>query len=703
MVSKISAISLTETPPSLQPNPSGTREEYFILPGESMDTRWWVLHTETMLKSGDWRVRTTNLDNAPEGREVHWSSLLIWILAGLAGIFSLGSGAPAHTLVAEAAMIAGPVLLAAFLLFFCIVLTRRLGWLEFLFAATVLLGCHPVIANFQAGEADHHGLVIMFAFACVLFLWLGDIRDRSATSKSRKKVQDGCRDSRESVTLSAVFGAAALWISAATAIPILVGVAAGGVLSSVARRSDGRVCTSESWTHWGRVGCITSLGFYVLEYFPLHMGMRLEVNHPVYAFSWLVGGYWLAITTAAIQQRKMPDRRTSLAWFGLAIAGLLPAFLILLFRSDVFWVSDSFLLNLHKSYIHEFQSLPSMVRNYGNDWSFLLNYSWPIFVCLAMGAAALTGALKGEPLRAVLLLLPPTLLMQSLAIYQIRWASAAFVLWALIAIVMFYYAILLGSESRPWRWIYRGALAFCVISLIVGQIPQLLTVLREEQTCVSGKIDQEIGSGILLRDIAHRLIQSSPQKTPVVLTGPNSSTELAYHGRIKTLGTLYWENTPGLKNAAALFTSQTEEATRSAILSSGITHIVVPSWDNFTEAYNTLLGMKTSAVEPYLNLVLKGKEWPQWLRPFAYPIPGDSGLDSNAVKIYAVVPEQGHLEALFHRGVYHFDSGQFEEAKKLFDEVCREVPSHGPSLQYLQQIRDGANGKDQQSKTTDLP
>jgi predicted MFS family arabinose efflux permease len=40
---------------------------------------------------------------------------------------------------------------------------------------------------------------------------------------------------------------------------------------------------------------------------------------------------------------------------------------------------------------------------------------------------------------------------------------------------------------------------------------------------------------------------------PVVLTGPNASTEMTYHAGLRTVGTLYWENMPGLKRAARIF------------------------------------------------------------------------------------------------------------------------------------------------------
>lgn len=270
MVSKVSSLSLAETPPNFHANPSGTREEYLILPGGSMDARWWVLHTETLLKNRDWRVRTTDLDNAPQGREVHWSSSLIWLLAGLSSLLSLFSGQSAHIMVAEAAMIVGPIMLFGSLALISLLLIRRMGWMECLFCSVVILGSHPIFVNFQSGEADHHGLVILCGFGCLLCFWLGvwgHFPSPSKTSKNHPPLND---NNRKLITLSAVCAAAALWISAATAIPILVGTALGGLLCAIFGGA-GKTPTPDVWRHWGRVGCLASLGFYLLEYFPFHM------------------------------------------------------------------------------------------------------------------------------------------------------------------------------------------------------------------------------------------------------------------------------------------------------------------------------------------------------------------------------------------------------------------------------------------------
>ena len=44
----------------------------------------------------------------------------------------------------------------------------------------------------------------------------------------------------------------------------------------------------------------------------------------------------------------------------------------------------------------------------------------------------------------------------------------------------------------------------------------------------------------------------------VLLASPDASTGIGYYGRIKTLGTLYWENTAGLKSAAAIYCASTD-------------------------------------------------------------------------------------------------------------------------------------------------
>jgi asparagine N-glycosylation enzyme membrane subunit Stt3 len=136
-VERVSGVSFSEVAPHTMRVPPGTREEYLVLPYYAMDARWWVVHTKQMLREGGWRVRETQMDNAPDGREVHWSSPLVWLLAVLAWVRSWGTGMPAEYFVADAALAAGPLLLFGLLGGLTWLAARRFGWFPAAFLALV--------------------------------------------------------------------------------------------------------------------------------------------------------------------------------------------------------------------------------------------------------------------------------------------------------------------------------------------------------------------------------------------------------------------------------------------------------------------------------------------------------------------------------------------------------------------------------------
>lgn len=716
MVEKVSHTSFSEAPPHTLPVAQGAREEWLVLPHYAMDARWWVLHTERLLREGSWRVRGTNLDNAPEGREVHWSSLLMWILAGLAWLHSLFSGAPPDASVAEAAMVAGPVMLAVSVVGLAVLAAVRFGKFAGAFWALVILTSFPLLRTFLTGEADHHGLVVAFAMGGVLCLLAGGcgfVRARNVEQASRLLVsgpggsRDGRPTSRFPDTLglpdlatarrwfagAGILGAASLWVSAATAIPILAGVAAGGFLGFLVRVRGEKSGTvrPELWMIWGLAGGIASVGFYLLEYFPNHLGWRLEVNHPLYAFAWMGGAFLLSRTLSGIEARRFPLR--SGLDFGLAIlafAALLAPLLAILWVPDaVFWVSDDFLLALHKEYILEFQNIFAINRITGGGISWLTQYTWPMAVLVCTVLLGLTRQFGPLARRALPLLAPALVITQILTVVQVRWASAAFGMWSLAALIVLADLALSPRPTGVRRWAFRGLISWGWVAILLTLLPQIGIRAKEERTCLDVPIPRDIAGNLLLRDVAHRLIQSSPERVPVVLTGPNASTEMAYHAGLRTLGTLYWENMPGLKRAARIFSVTEESAALAELTSAGVTHIVVPSWDNFAEAYAKLLaraeGRETTEA-PFFKAIVEGDECPDWLRPFAYPIPTDSGLDANSVKIFAVLPQQSPFESLFYRGVYFLEIGQPDKARGLFTEAAALRPEDERPRRYLRQI-----------------
>jgi hypothetical protein len=684
-IDKISSVSFTEAPPHAVKTAPGTREEHLILPNSSVDARWWVVHTKKMLRDGTWRVRGTALDNAPDGREVHWSSFLMWVLALLAWVRSWGTGQPVEWFVADAAVAAGPLLMVLFFGFLWWTARRAFGWLPATFYLLVLLTTQGVVRTFELGEADHHGIVLAFASACALCLIAGGagFARRTDTTAPRWFAASG------------LFGAAALWVSASTALPILAGLGVGGLLAGwFFGRSKEQPLRPGLWFVWGVAGCLGSITFYLLEYFPRHLGWRLEVNHPLYAFAWLGGSWLLCRILEGRRTGKFPFRKSG-DWVKAALCVVMaaaPIAAITMASDRVFWVSDSFLLALHKEYISEFQSIAGILlwkEQEQNALVWIILYFW-IWV-ISAGALAMWLSGKGDGLfrRALLLLLPATMIMQMLSFLQVRWSSAAFALWALLGLISVAALLRLDSE-RVWRGVALSVVAVVPwIALLLGPLPAAAFATKAERTCLDAPLGEDVGGNLLIRDVTHRLLQASPGQVPTVLTGPNTSTEMVYHGGVRVLGTLYWENMPGLKKAAEMFAASTEEETKRLLTQAGVTHIVIPSWSNFGEAYAGLLAKaqgKESLDPSYLDTVLKTEEFPVWLRPFAYPIPTATGIDAQSVRVVAFLPAQNEFEAHFYRGVYHFESGQPDHARPQFERALALRPGEPRVREYLRQL-----------------
>ena len=685
-IDKISAVSFTEVAPHSVKLPPGAREEHLVLPNSSVDARWWVVHTKKMLRDGTWRVRGTALDNAPDGREVHWSSFLMWVLALLAWVRSCGTGQSVEWFVADAAVAAGPLLMVLFFTVLWWTARRAFGWLPATFYLLVLLTTQGVVRTFELGEADHHGIVLAFASACALCLVAGGAGFARRTDATAPRW----------FIASGLTGAAALWVSASTALPILAGLGTGGLLAGwfFGRSKAPTPLRPDLWLVWGVAGCLGSLAFYFLEYFPRHMGWRLEVNHPLYAFAWLGGSWLLCRILEGRRDGKFPFRKSG-DWVKAVLCVVVaaaPIAAITMAGDRVFWVSDTFLLALHKEYISEFQSIAGILRWKGQEqnalvWIILYFWIWVIFA----GAMALWFSQKGDGhfRRALLLLLPATMIMQMLSFWQVRWSSAAFALWALWGLILVAALLRLDSE-RVWRGVALSVVAVVPwIALLLGPLPAAAFATKAERTCLDTPLGEDVGGNLLIRDVTHRLVQASPGQVPTVLTGPNTSTEMVYHGGVRVLGTLYWENMPGLKKAAEIFAATTEEETKRLLAEAGVTHIVVPSWSNFGEAYAKLLAKARGqdlAGPSYLDNVLKTEEFPVWLRPFAYPIPTATGIDVQSVRVVAFIPTQNTFEGHFYRGIYHFESGQQEKARTQFELALNARPGEPRVLDYLQKI-----------------
>jgi len=369
--------------PRLSPDPASSSgfaagQHRLVLPTAGTDGYHWILLTERMLAGEGLRVRSTQVDNAPHGREVHWSSLPRWWLGTLAWLRAAGN--PELTLPRALEQVVaggGALALGVLLLVLTPLLAWRFGGIAASFFAAAWVAAFPLYETFMAGMVDHHGFVAMAAFLGVIFLAAGGagwVREAAAGAAACPPLLIPERaTARRWFVAAGVAGGVGLWISAATMIPVIAAMAAGGVVSLwVAGRRDGGEAADGLgmradpglWRVWGAAGCATALAAYLVEYAPGHLGLRLEVNHPLYALAWLGAGDLMArvggVLSGGSSRRNGETHNRGWWWVGAggSLALLMaPAVLVLAGGGAVFLLSDPFLRGLHLEHIREFQGL----------------------------------------------------------------------------------------------------------------------------------------------------------------------------------------------------------------------------------------------------------------------------------------------------------------------------------------------------------
>jgi hypothetical protein len=676
LLERVAAVATLDAGQLATPVAPGARERSgALLPG-ALDAKWYAIHAESLLRGEAWRVRSTALDNAPHGRDVHWASLLVWSLAGWAGLLSFFSGRPAVEEVQQAALSFGLVSFAVMAAAFAAMVWRRFGPATAGVALLMVAGSFPVYDMFRSGEVDHHGVAAFFCMACVFALAAGGAGFG----------QPGSRSPRRWFIASGVSGGLGLWASASTTLPVIVACGLGAVLGLLVVRSGDLpvIAWPQVWWSWAVAGAATSLVCYLVEYFPSGLGWRLEVNHPLYALAWLGGGWILALLSAWSAGRKDLTVQLRVPWprgavftagsVALALSAVAAPLLVLrLAGASVFAVSDPFLLRLHGDYIREFA--PAWTAHAGPGWPgklFDLAW-WP-----ALGAVLVS--LLGRRRRSLPAFVGPALAVpvtavavaQAEALWQVRWTGLASGLWIVLVAVA---SGLLFGPGRPAMPGRRGWQALAGL-FFLGLVPAIFSTggawfaLRDGE---SPRYPKSFVPSLLLRDISHRIIRARPGRVPVVLSDPTSSTDLAFYGGIPVIGTLYWENNEGLKRAARIFSARNETELRRGLAGAGIGFIVLPTWDAFADltAYSPLLRAGGEDVvgpgRPFLAGVIDGQARPDWLRPVHYPIPSAFGLAGEQVHIFEFVPDQTPFAARRARGLYEFERGDYAAAVKEFE------------------------------------
>lgn len=631
------------------------------VPAEYSDARTWVRYAIDIAESGNPRVRWTTIDNAPRGREVHWSSAFGGLLA-VAGVLQQHvTGEPLPRAIESTLAWFNGVLVVAVVALFSWWVAIEAGAAAGVLTAFSLVGFRWFYAGFASNYVDHHGLLSAATYGVALgavFMgagWYSSDASASLLPKSRRAI-------RRAAIVSALIGGLGLWISAASVIPTiaLVGIAGAVVGSWLGPdlQDNGFQFDADAWRLWGLVGCVTSLVTYAIEYVPHNIALRLEVNHPLYAFAWLGGGEIVAalLSWRLGRTRPKPWRLATALVFVLA-----PALVVALLRSRVFVPLDLSISRFH-THVEELSSLPKLVRELGSGTAL-----WFVPAFLVLLPAGFVYSAKHD--RRLLLAFSALIVVPlvALACWQVRWwliASGPELVLLLVAVLC-----IAHRAGRRAEWLATAMLCL-YFSMSAAQ---RIAVTR--RNVAERAVSPQDALQPMYRDAAEVIRRSSAGAPVVLLASPSASTAIGYYGRFQTLASFYWENLAGVTASAAIFSSTTDDEARRLIEARGITHVAMVSANNFLRNYLDLVNPAASDgewKETFGYRLLTGEDTATWLRrlPFRPRFPSGS---RDVALLFQVDPMQNALERDWNEGVAMIADGNSAGARDAFLRAIRSA------------------------------
>jgi hypothetical protein len=542
------------------------------------DSYYWLMMAERMATEGTARIRHTATDNAPFGRPVFWSQSIAWMMHGLAKLPPFSS--QPDPLVAASFWV-NPVLQSLVVLALAWILSP-LGWPATIAVLVLFVCLGDVSWAFSSLRPDHQSLQAAFSIlmlALLLRAGFGFGSPAAALPGSEKK---GNRSERWPFVAAGIFSGAGLWVSSAAMMPILMLLTAAVcatalVFGSFSPESSRHARTG--WLLWGTSAFLTSLAFWLLEFFPDWKMVRLEVNNPLFAV-WALGlGTGMSLAFGCREGLRM--RWGGFAALAVVAAGcaLLPG-TILFGPVEWYWPRDLTMDRVH-NFIMEFYTLQNFTKGA------MVPYLARVYLLvvplgfLLLVPAWLQRRSAGGPVFLVLMLV--FLGLFAMGMRQIRWFGLFSPVAALAAGVASAWLV-----GLVWK---RGeigkVLAVGLGIVLVGQGFFLASdQIRNLQSVAAGRsVLNELMPSVLNKQFA-LLVAAEKDRPAVVLADPDLAPALQYFAKVPVVVSFYWENVEGARDAMRFFADTGEEDALEVAKRRGITHVIVPSGSIFPNYFD---------------------------------------------------------------------------------------------------------------------
>lgn len=615
---------------------AGARRK-LIAPGHNNESYQWIAQTQQMLAEKSWRLRRVDYDNAPLGRPVDSPSPYRWWLAAVAWLDHVVAGHSLGLAVERAALWADPLLFALFIVAATIFTAVRFGPMAGFVLPLAAATWFPLGGCFLPGAPEDGGMIRLILAASLLVL-------AGAVGPA-----DPARPRQADFVISALLGALGCWLSTNVASVVLLGVFLAALVLAWRNRRD--PAWRQPWRLWGVTGAVATVVAWGVEYAPDNLDLtrwRLAEVHPIHALLWLGIGEFLHRFEAVIRTDKAARRKIEFAWLALALLAVAAAPVTMALKGGGFPGRETFAQRLSAlGNDMEAANLATWVVHQKSTVMILAAFA-PLAL-LVPAVLRLLGAGDRTAQSRIGLVLGPVAVTLVLACSQLSW-------WSTLQLGLLLLAVVTCAGREP----VTGK-AWPVLLLPLVALPGLFA-LWPAALPAAGKelvLDRPEQEALIERDCAHWLSQRVGADGAIALAPPNLTTSLIFHGGLRGLGSPYLENQDGFRASVRIAGATSADEAHALVKQRKLTHIIVPSWDDFLNEYARL-----GADQPEHTLMGMINTWvhPRWLRPVTYYMPNPKGFEDDRLLVFEVTDVQDHASWLSRLTEYFLDMGQLELA-----------------------------------------